>query len=64
MWANSGKTEQRLAKLAAIILFSDGGVLPYEFSARAELIRKVCSKRNHNQREGRNRVAGRTPVNH
>ena len=44
MWANSGKTEQRLAKRATVILLSDEGVPLSEISTRTGLTRKVCSK--------------------
>jgi transposase len=44
MWANSGKTEQRLAKRAAVILLSDKGTLLSEISTRTGLTRKICSK--------------------
>ena len=44
MWTSSGKTEQRLAKRATVILLSNEGVPLSDISARTGLTRKVCSK--------------------
>lgn len=44
MWANSGRTEQRLAKRAKVVLLSDEGMTLLEISERTGLTRKVCSK--------------------
>lgn len=44
MWANAGRTEQRLAKRAKIILLSDEKVPLAEISKRTGLTPKICSK--------------------
>ncbi len=44
MWANAGRTEQRLAKRARVILLSDEKVSLAEISERTGLTRKICSK--------------------
>lgn len=44
MWANSGKTEQRLANRARVILFSDEGMTVSEIANATGMTRKVCSK--------------------
>ncbi|MDR1489858.1 MAG: helix-turn-helix domain-containing protein [Desulfovibrio sp.] len=44
VWANSGKTEQRLAKRPAVILQSDEGTLLSEISMRTGLTCKISCK--------------------
>ena len=43
MWANAGRTEQRLAKRAKVILLSAEKVPLTEISERTGLTRKICS---------------------
>jgi transposase len=44
MWVNAGRTEQRLAKRAKVILLSDEKVSLAEIAERTGFTRKVCSK--------------------
>jgi len=44
MWANAGRTEQRLAKRAKVILLSNEKVPLTEIAERTGLTRKICSK--------------------
>lgn len=44
MWANSGKTEQRFAKRAKVILLSDEGMTVSAIASATGLTPKVCSK--------------------